>query len=51
MAYKNGSASFLWEKLAEPERFARYVQAVQAAGRLDYGPMEALMMDVLPPAP
>jgi cell filamentation protein len=48
MAYKNGSASFHWEKLAEPERFEAYVLAVQAAGRLDYKPMEAVIAGVLP---
>lgn len=51
MAYKNGSAAFHWEKLAEPERFAAYVRAVQAAGRLHYGPMEAVIAGVLPPLP
>ncbi len=49
MAYKNGSASFLWEKLAEPEHFTAYVRAVQAAGRLDYRPMETVIAGVLPP--
>ncbi|TGE23952.1 cell filamentation protein Fic [Hymenobacter aquaticus] len=49
MAYKNGSTSFQWEKLAEPEQFALYVRAVQAAGRqVDYGPMEAVIRSVLP---
>ncbi|NVO30691.1 Fic/DOC family protein [Hymenobacter lapidiphilus] len=49
MAYKNGSASFRWEKLAEPIHFEQYVQAVQAAGRLDYTPMQQLFTVLLPP--
>ena len=48
MAYKNGAASLRWEKLAEPDQFAAYVRAVQAAGRLDYQPMEAVIAGVLP---
>ncbi|WP_375435033.1 Fic/DOC family protein [uncultured Hymenobacter sp.] len=51
MAYKNGSTSFQWEALAEPERFNLYVRAVQAAGRLNYEPMEAVIASVLPPTP
>ncbi|GGG60157.1 Fic/DOC family protein [Hymenobacter glacieicola] len=51
MAYKNGSTSFQWEALAEPERFNQYVQAVQAAGRLDYEPMQVVIASVLPPTP
>lgn len=51
MAYKNGSTSFEWEALAEPERFNRYVRAVQAAGGLKYEPMEAVIASVLPPTP
>lgn len=51
MAYKNGSTSFQWEALAEPGRFNQYVGAVQAAGVLNYKPMEAIIASVLPPAP
>ncbi|MBT9395666.1 Fic family protein, partial [Hymenobacter sp. NST-14] len=51
MAYKNGSTSFHWEALAEPERFKLYVQAVQAAGLLRYEPMQAVIASVLPPSP
>ncbi len=51
MAYKNGSTSFEWEALAEPERFNLYVQAVQAAGRLRYEPMQVIIASVLPPSP
>ncbi|TDN37006.1 cell filamentation protein Fic [Hymenobacter sp. UV11] len=51
MAYKNGSTSFQWELLAEPELFAFYVRAVQAAGRLHYGPMEEVIARVLPQGP
>ena len=51
MAYKNGSTSFQWEALAEPERFALYVRAVQAAGGLNYEPMAAVIASVLPPPP
>ncbi|RTQ47202.1 cell filamentation protein Fic [Hymenobacter gummosus] len=51
MAYKNGSTSFQWEKLAEPEAFAAYVRAVQAAARLDYAPMQAVLMSVAPAGP
>ncbi len=48
MAYKNGSASFRWESLAEPVHFQQYGRAVQAAGRLDYGPMQRLLTGLLP---
>ena len=51
MAYKNGSTSFEWEALAEPERFNLYVRAVQAAGGLNYEPMTAVISSVLPPTP
>lgn len=51
MAYKNGSTSFHWEALAEPERFKLYVQAVQAAGLLRYEPMQAVIASVLPSSP
>jgi cell filamentation protein len=48
MAYRNGSASFRWEKLAEPENFDAYVRAVQAAGVLHYEPMQQIITSVLP---
>jgi len=51
MAYKNGSTSFQWEALAEPARFNQYVWAVQAAGLLNYEPMEAVIASVLPLTP
>ena len=50
MAYKNGSTSFEWGALAEPEWFAQYVRAVQAAGQLNYAPMEAVIARVVPPS-
>jgi cell filamentation protein len=50
MAYKNGSASFQWEKLAEPARFTAYVRAVQAAADMNYQLMERVLTEVLPPA-
>lgn len=50
MAYKNGSASFEWEKLAEPMQFNAYVRAVQAAASMNYQLMERVITGVLPPA-
>lgn len=48
MAYKSGSASFLWDKLAEAELFATYVRAVQAAGTMNYEPMRQVITSVWP---